>query len=259
MIRIFSVSVPVSVVLLVISETLLLFGCHYLAFYRALDETNDPWFYFVYENGWIQVAFEVFVIQIGLYLMDQYEAVVLRSKAMLIQQLCLILGGAFLLQALIGYSKWTLLQLPQWSMVYGSLLVLLVISAWRAAFFAVARKTRGTKLLFLGCSPSMKDIALHLSEYRELGLVLVGSVGIDEGPAETKLLGDIEGLDGILTVHRPVRLVVSQVAQISLAHMQKLLDLRLRGIDIQDAATLYEDVFGRVLLQELRPAQLIFP
>jgi exopolysaccharide biosynthesis polyprenyl glycosylphosphotransferase len=40
--------------------------------------------------------------------------------------------------------------------------------------------------------------------------------------------------------------------------VERLLDLRLSGIYVEDVATTYETVFGRISIRDLRPSQLIF-
>src|SRR5437868_2151258 len=124
MIRLFRVSIPTSILLLIPSETILIGACYVIAAAFALNASLDTWFYIRYDNGWLQIAFVVVVLQLGLYMMDLYSEFRQQSRIYLIQQLCLLLGISFLVQALIGYSESSLLQLPQWTMVYGSLLLL---------------------------------------------------------------------------------------------------------------------------------------
>src|SRR6188768_348800 len=113
MIRLFRVSIPASVLVLVLSDAVLLMACYVLAATFALNAQLDPWFYIRYDNGWVQILFVVAIIQIGFYFMDMYDDLRIRSRILLIHQLFLLLGIAFLVQAILGYSKSTLLQLPQ--------------------------------------------------------------------------------------------------------------------------------------------------
>src|ERR1700692_3481881 len=128
MIRLFKVSIPSSAVALVISDAVLLFLCYLLAAWLVLDVPLEV---FLFEQGgYWHITFVMAVIMIGLYFNDLYENYRVRSRIRLIQQFCLVLGIAFLLQSALGYAQWGIL-LPKWTMVYGSLLVLIVLPLWR--------------------------------------------------------------------------------------------------------------------------------
>src|SRR5690349_13327261 len=114
MIRLFRVSIPASVLVLVVLETVLLIGCYTLAAYlTTTDDGISPEFFLLYEGGWIPIVFVALVVQVGLYFQDLYDRLRPRSQIFLAQQISLVLGGAFLLQALLGYGR-SSLQLPKW-------------------------------------------------------------------------------------------------------------------------------------------------
>ena len=103
MIRLFRVSIPSSVVVLVISDAVLLFSCYLLAAWLAIDV---PLVKFLFEqSGYWHIAFVMAVIMLGLYFNDLYEHYQVRSRIALIQQFCLALGIAFLLQSLVSYAQ----------------------------------------------------------------------------------------------------------------------------------------------------------
>src|SRR5882724_6503191 len=114
MIRLFRVSIPTSVLALFVLETILLASCYAAMAHYVLDEDTE--FYLFYDGGWRQILLVVATIQLGLYLQDLYEYLRPVSSVYLAQQVSLVLGGAFLLQALLGYGKSTL-ELNKWTMV----------------------------------------------------------------------------------------------------------------------------------------------
>jgi sugar transferase (PEP-CTERM system associated) len=257
MIRLFRVSIPASVLALFVLETILLLGCYVAATYFVIDE--DLEFYLFYDRGWLSIAVVVAAIQTGLYFQDLYEHLRPRSRVYLAQQVSLVLGAAFLLQALLGYGRSTL-QLNKWTMMYGSLLVLLVLPLWRLVFYAVISKALPPeKLLFLGASSALRGIAMRLAERPELGSVVIGY--LSAAPAElfhTQWLGDMEKLPEVVRLQRPDRIIVGLTESRGRLPMQQLLDLRFSGIQIEEAPTAFESIFGRVSIQDLRPSQLIF-
>ncbi len=262
MIRLFKVSIPSNVIALVISEAILVFCCYTLAAYWTLDVAADV--FLVDDGGFWHIGAMVIVILLGIYFHDLYENYRIRSRTLLIQQFCMILGIAFLLQALANYGRWNFLLLPKWVMVYGSVMVLLVLPTWRVIFVAFVFKALGAqRLLFLGSSPATLEIMGHLSDRAELGLTAIGYLA--EGPAEEAAevpgaprLGGIGDLDDVVATQLPDRIVVGMKERRGRLPVERLLDLRYSGIHIEDAAVTYEAVFGRVSTRDLRPSQLIF-
>ena len=257
MIRLFKVSIPSSAVVLVISDAVLLFSCYLFAAWLAIDV---PLVTFLFEqSGYWHIAFVMAVIMLGLYFNDLYENYQVRSRIELIQQFCLALGVAFLLQSLVSYAQWGVL-LPKHVMVYGSVLALVVLPLWRMFFTALASSSLGArKLLFLGSSPAVREIASYLREHPEFGLAPIGYLGLSQEVAGITKLGSIAQLDEVLAEKHPSRVVVGldPLAPESLP-VERLLELRMGGLEIEEASATYEMVFRRVSTRDLPPSQLIF-
>ena len=260
MIRLFKVSIPSSVIALILSEAILVFSCYILAAYLLLDVAVDV---FLFDDGGLwRIMLVVAVIMLGLYFHDLYENYRIRSRLLLIQQFCLVLGIAFLLQSMLSYGRSNII-LPKWMMVYGSVGVLIVLPAWRILFAVVVGRGIGAqRLLFLGASPASREIIAHLVERPELGLAPVGFVENDaEAPEQlsgTPRLGAITELTEIVELQKPDRIVVGMTERRQRLPVERLLELRFSGIHIEEVATSYEAVFGRVSTRDLRPSQLIF-
>lgn len=257
MIRLFKVSIPSSAVVLVISEAVLLFSCYLFAAWLAIDV---PLVTFLFEDGgYYHIGLVVAVVMLGLYFNDLYENYQVRSRIELIQQFCLALGIAFLLQSLVSYAQWGIL-LPKWVMVYGSLLALVLCPLWRMLFTALASSSLGArKLLFLGSSPAVREIAAYLKDHPEFGLAPVGYLDSSPEIPEMTKLGSFAQLDDVLAEQHPSRVVVGvdPLAPEPLP-VDRLLELSLAGLRIEEASATYEMVFRRVSTRDLPPSQLIF-
>src|SRR5689334_6712807 len=107
MIRLFRVFVPTSVIALIISEVVLIFSCFILASYIVLD--SDPEVYLRYDGGLQKMSLVVLSVTLGLYFQDLYTDLRVRSKVALVQQLCLVIGMVFFLQALLTYVNQNLM------------------------------------------------------------------------------------------------------------------------------------------------------
>jgi exopolysaccharide biosynthesis polyprenyl glycosylphosphotransferase len=259
MIRLFRALIPSNVLALLVSETALVYTCYLLAAYWKLQFSADIFLW--NDRGLWRIAIVCLLIIVGLHFHDLYDSYRIRSRIVLIQQFCFVLGLAFLLQALLSYGRWDII-LPKWHMLYGSALVLVVVPAWRIIFSSTVAKALGSqKLLFVGSSDAVREIGAQLAERPELGMVAVGYV--DDGTAHKGLpgiprLGSIEELNQILASERPDRVVVAVSDRRGFMPLEKLLALRFAGMPIEEVSNTYETVFHRVSTRDLRPSQLIF-
>jgi len=261
MIRIFNIFIPASVIALLVSEIALIYSCYIVASFFSLDV--DPSIFFFYDDGFLRVTIVVAGVMIGIYLHDLYTQFRIKSRILLVQQLCLIVGIAFLTQALLSYLKLSDWTLPKWQMIYGSGLTLLLLPAWRLLYGAVIFRALGSeRLLFLGTSSSAREIAAYLADHPELGLSCVGYVddldGSDTELPGGRLIGPVADLTSIVNEIKPDRIVVGMSERRSRLPMEELLRLRFSGIHIQEVQSTYEATFLRVCVREIRPSQLIF-
>ena len=201
-------------------------------------------------------------ILLGMHFHDLYSKIYVRSHAVLVQQLCRVIGIALLFQALVGYANASL-RVPIKVMVLGSFLAAAAIFAWRIFFSAhVLRVVARDRLLLVGASPLLEDIGKHIEEHPETGLQVVGYVGDREETgtalAGGKVLGPMASLREIIQATNPDRIVVGMTERRERMPVSELLELRFSGHIIEEAASTYEKVCGRVCLKELRPSQLIY-
>jgi sugar transferase (PEP-CTERM system associated) len=286
-VRLFKVSIPTSVIALLVSETLLVFCCYVVAAFWALDADYPPTFFLFYDGGLWDIGLVVATVILGLYFSDLYEDYRIGSRILLVQQASVSLGAAFVLQAVLSYGRSGLL-LNKWVMVYGSALVLMALPAWRICFTKFAFKALGAqRLLFLGSSPVVQEIIAEVTKKPELGLIAIGylvapddysetmslGAGVADGYSESyggtvvaaaeeirevPALGTLDELDTVIATQRPDRIVVGMAERRKRLPVERLLHLRFSGIHIEDAAMTFERVFRRVSTRDLRPSQLIF-
>jgi sugar transferase (PEP-CTERM system associated) len=260
MIRLFRVFVPVGSLALLSSEILLITSSFVLATYLVLEV--DPTVFLLYDGGLMRILLVLASILLGMHFHDLYSKIYVRSRLVLAQQLCLVIGIAFLFQALVGYVDADL-RVPIRVMVLGSFLAAAAIFAWRVFFSAhVLRVVAQDRLLLVGTSPLLEDIGKHIEEHPEMGLQVVGYVSdrAETGTAMSggKVLGPMASLHEIIQTTNPDRIVVGMTERRERMPVGELLELRFAGHIIEEAASTYEKVCGRVCLKELRPSQLIY-
>jgi lipopolysaccharide/colanic/teichoic acid biosynthesis glycosyltransferase len=291
-VRLFKVSIPTSVITLMVSETVLLFCCYVVAAYWTTDLSTET--FLLDDNGLWRIALVVATVVMGLYFSDLYEDFRIKSRVLLVQQTSVMLGIAFVLQAVLNYWRSDFL-LSKWTMVYGSALVLVMLPAWRIFFVRVVSRVLGSQgLLFLGSSQAVREIIAQLAERPDLGLRAIGYLETTDHKAEKRslragagdpligtyggtiaplatssettsseicgipALGTIDDLDAVIAAKRPDRIVVGMTERRKRLPVEQLLHLRFSGIQIEEAAATFEHVFHRVSVRDLRPSQLIF-
>ena len=218
---------------LLIPDALLAFSCYILAAYWTVGA--DPSVFLLYDNGLLQIAVVVLGVLFGLQLNKLYSQVGVRSKLLLVQQLCLTLGVTFLLESLLSYLRIPELVLAPAIMLYGSALALAVLLLWRMFFSVAFWKSLGARrVLFYGASPAALEAARGLALHPELGLSLAGYIN-DDAP-----LGAPAELNRVVSEVQPERIVVAVTERRNALPFRQLLDLQFQGVEIQRVAELYE-------------------
>lgn len=260
MVRVFRVSVPKGVALLLVSEALLLTTAYVAAAYLVLEV--DPAVFLWFDGGIWRILTAVASVMLALHFLDLYAGRWVPSRTLLLVDIAQAFGFAFVLQALLTYVNrdW---MLPRWIMLIGSSLGIGLLGAWRLFYDAVVLKTISAQgVLFLGADELVEDIAAYLEAHPEVGLRNLGYLD-DERPAGAvwkgaAVLGPVTALRQVAETVRPDRIVVGLAERRQRLPMQDLLDLRFSGVVVEEAATLYEALRGRIPTRRLRPAQLIF-
>jgi len=259
--RLFRVSIPASVLLLILLDAAILLSCYIVAALFALNDSLDPEFYLLYDQGLIRVLIAVGAAQIGMYLADLYQSIMVRSHTEMLQKFAMILGGSFLLQATLGYGQ-SSLQLPKWTMVYGSVGVLVLLPLWRFIYDGIVRNALPReRFLFVLPSALSIEIMREINRRPELGYHTVGYIDTGLHPAVPPVVpyfGTLDRIQALVREKRPDRIVIGRTDAPEVPPIQDLLEWRFSGLRIEEAATAYETIFGRISIREWTRSNLIF-
>ncbi len=249
---------------LILIDTLLMLGCYVLAtsllinFEVLPDLTLET--YFIWEEGYRSVLFLVMSIVFGFYFMGFYESHRGESRLHLVEDTLLVFGGAFLLQALVSYSK-TGLVISRWVMLFGSLLSAVAFLAWRVFYNQMLVPTVGReRAFFLGDTPLARQIGSEILGNPHLGFQIAGYTADRElevfpGAAFYPLE---ESLDEKMIELAPdyICAAIDLVGRTELRAM--MLNWSMRGLNVQNAGDLYERIYQRVSLETITLDQLVF-
>ena len=243
-------------VALLISEIILVLACYTSALFLLVP---DPYFYLFDEDHWWKLLFVTGFIILALYLQDLYGDLRIISRILLVQQVCLAVGGALLAASLLGYIRAELLW-GRWLMIVGSLSVIIIIPAWRIFFWRyIIAGFSSERVLLMGNSSILGEVIDHLATRPEFGYSILGYLCEDE-PCDFAVtcLGKTEDVRKICEEYQPTRIVVGMAERRNRLPVEELLDIRFGGIMIEDAADTYEVALRRVCSRKIQPSQLIF-
>ena len=163
MIRLFKVFIPASVVALLLSEIFLIAVCYFGTCFFALGV--DPYIYLIAEGNYWKILFLTICIVLGLYFQDLYGEFRIKSRLVLIQQVCMAVGCALLAMAFLGYLNTDLL-LPRWLVIAGSACVIVLLPAWRIIYWRyVILVLHSERVLLLGNADILAEITAHILEH----------------------------------------------------------------------------------------------
>ncbi len=252
MIRLLRHLVPHHILTLLITETVIIFSSFILA--SSLVLSVDPTVYLLYDGGLYRILLVEVTILLGLYFHDLYAGIKIRSRIELFLQACEVIGIALLAQAILSYLTPALI-LPRWLMVTGCGLSLVLLLTWRIFFSGVVVTALGEeRLLFLGDSDLVREICDYLEHHPEQGMRAVARLSEEDGEG----LAGIGQLRNVVSKEKPGRIVVGFRERRGKVPLADLLEFRFSGIQVEEAATTFEDVLKRVPLEGLRPSQLIY-
>jgi len=250
-------------VLLLLVEAMLLFGGLIVAVYVRLGvvDAEDT---LIQRNGFYKAAlFTVFCLA-SFYLFDLYDFVVMHDRRELVLRLLQALGLAWVALALMFYA------VPQVMIGRGVSLIslplaLLLMVGWRLAIhWVLGHPELGERILIVGSGPFAVEIARETLGRPDAGFRVIGFV--DNDPAligqsliNPKVIGLTSELGALVKSENIDRIVVAIGDRRGQFPTQELLRLSLSGdVSIEESASFYERLTGRVLLDMIRPSWLIF-
>jgi sugar transferase (PEP-CTERM system associated) len=253
----------VRTLLLIIAEALLIFLATVTAAYLRLG-LSDAYFELNEKYGFLKAAVVTLFCLAAFYLYDLYDFVVMHDRRELVLRLVQALGLAWVALAIAMYL------LPQLTIGRGVSLIALPLAlalmvSWRVgAHWLLGHPDVGEKVLIVGSGSSAVEVAREVLERRDAGYRVVGFV--DSNPAlvgksllNPRVIGLTDDLAEITRREGVNRIVVALGERRGQFPVRQLLDLSLSGdVAIEECASFYERLTGRVSLDMMRPSWLIF-
>ncbi|MDX2268589.1 MAG: sugar transferase [Bryobacter sp.] len=201
------------------------------------------------EEGWVKIGLLIASLLFGFYFVGLYENIRVRSRRRLAEDLILVFGISFLLQALISYVNRGVMM-SRSIMLLGTAFALVLLVLWRSAYSKVLTGVVGRqRILFLGDTPLSRLLAQHITEHPEKGFESIGF--LNPTAQETNLEEQIFAA-------APDRISVAEQYPADSPIYSSLLLASMRRVKVENVGELHENVFQRVALEAITTDQLIF-
>jgi sugar transferase (PEP-CTERM system associated) len=223
---------------------------------------QEAWSIFGTAGGFLKAALVALVCQACLYYADLYDLRIIADRAELFARTFHSLAAASLILALL-YTLLPDVGVGPGVIVAAVFVVMAAIPGWRVLFESVVRRVAPReRLLIVGTNGAALGLATELTELRySLGLEIVGFVTAGStraAQAAIRVLGNIDDIPAIVQQHRVDRVVVSLADARGQLPMERLLDMKMRGVSFDYLASVYERYTGKIAIEDLRPSWLIF-
>jgi len=210
-----------------------------------------------------KIALVVALCQVSLYYNEFYDLTLIDSNRELVIRLLQATGAASIVLGVV-YLALPSLDLGNGVFVTSLAGVLVGIFTWRLLFNRLGSAQRLREhVLIVGTGPTARIVARQVLAQREFGYHLVGFIDHDprrigESVVNPKIVGTPGDLGRLVTDHGVARIVVALPDRRGALPVQELIHAKLSGVRIEDAATTYERLTGKLLLDDLRPSAVIF-
>ena len=255
MIRILNVYYPTRTLVLLLCEALLVVGSFLLATVYVVGP--DTYIALIYENGLLKIAGIAILTLLLSYYFDLYEPQRISERWEIYFRLFLLLSVlSFILAGLV--YVFPQIDIGPNVFVFGTSIHVIALVIWRWVYeWILGLSVFRERVYVLGGGERARKVVDLIRARRDAGMEVV------EGEREGASGGELERFAADLRAFckprlRIERVIVAMEDRRGSMPVRELLDLRLRGVVIEDASFVMERLLGRLPLDGLNPSSLIF-
>jgi sugar transferase (PEP-CTERM system associated) len=269
LIRILHAYFPKRTFVLWVSEACLV-SLAFLAATFARLGVDDAALMFNYQHGSLKIFVVSAAIVICMYYFDLYDLSILGNRREMLIRMVQMLGTVYGVFVLLYYFC-PPLELGRGILIVGLIFVAMLLLCWRNLFAVMNNLTDFADRAVIFGEGSLAQLIRRECESRpESGLRIVGSVlplGNDhhaQDPSRNLSLRDLylSDIDDILLralkTYRANRIVVAMDERRGKLPVEILLAMKCRGVQVQDGVDVYEMITGKVPIESVRLASLLF-
>lgn len=249
--------------MLILAEAFLVYGAIVFAVYLRVGIAGAPE-ELIAKNGYLKAGVAAFFCLAAFYLFDLYDFLVMHDRRELVLRLVQALGLAWIALA-ISFYTFPGLNLGRGISLIALPLALTLMVSWRVSIhWVLGHPDFGERILIVGSGNLAVELAREVLNRPDAGYRIVGFVGTDaellgKSLINPRVIGMTDQLEEIVKRDGIDRIVVAMGERRGQFPTNRLLQLSLTGqVNIEEGASFYERLTGRVSLNMIRPSWLIF-
>jgi exopolysaccharide biosynthesis polyprenyl glycosylphosphotransferase len=250
-------------VILLLAEAIVIFGAIMGAVYLRLG-SQDGLNELITRHGFLKAGLATGYCLTAFYFYDLYDFLVMHDRRELVLRLVQALGLGWVALAITFYA-FPDLRLGRGVSLVALPLALSLMVAWRLSIhWFLGHPQIGERILVVGSGANAIEVAREVLGRPDAGYRIIGFV--DNEPAlvgksllNPKVIGLSSNLGQIVKTENVDRIIVAMGERRGQFPTSELLHLSLGGgVSIEEGASFYERLTGRVSLDMIRPSWLIF-
>jgi len=253
-IRLFKVYYPVRTLALLVVEALVVGSSFLLATLWRNPETS--WIVLNADRGYWKILGVTGIVLLLSHGFDLYDSSNLGARWDQIVRLLFVLGIVAIALSAVGFLFPSFMP-GNGSALTGLIIMTVLLFGWRGAYFWLIRLPYFRERVYvLGTGERAQRLLNGLRQRSELGIEVVGWTGNIEGELTRETVAHhLLGVAENTGVHR---VIVAMPDRRGTLPVEELLDLRLRGVSVEEATSWLEKITGRIEVEHLYPSWLIF-
>jgi exopolysaccharide biosynthesis polyprenyl glycosylphosphotransferase len=144
------------------------------------------------------------------------------------------------------------------AVLWGLVLSVPVLVGLRRIVVKLRRRRRPQRVLVVGGGALADQVVAEIDARPDLRQYVIGVLDESPGTPRSRSLGNVRDLDRIVKETRPDRVIVALGSRRGRMPLRALLDLRVRGVAVEDGAEVYERLTGKIAIEALTPTSVIF-
>jgi sugar transferase (PEP-CTERM system associated) len=254
LIRLFNVYYPIRTLILLVGEALIVWTSFLLG--AVYELRQDSYLVLNYEGGYIKIFVVTVLVLLCSHWFDLYDTARLNTKGELSFRLLLVPGLLAFIFAAVSYVRPDYL-LGSGSSAVGLLILTVALFGWRLGYgWLVQLPILVERVYVLGTGERAQRLVQGLRQNPDLGVEVASWTGKLEGAVTLEsVAADLMEVVEKAKVHR---VIVAMPERRGTIPMQELLELRMRGVKIEEATSWLERMSGKIEVENLYPSWLVF-
>jgi len=259
-IRLFKVYYPVRTLVLLAGEALIIWLSFVLG--TVIRTQDDYWLTLNAEGGYLKILAVTVIVLLLSHWFDLYDSSSMGAGWDQVFRLLFVLGFVALALSGLGFANEHFFPSSHFfpgngSALAGVVILTFTLFTWRAVYnWLVKQPYMRERVYVLGTGERAQRLLNGLRQRSELGVEVVGWTGDIEG--ELKRESVAAHLVGVARDRGVHRVIVAMPDRRGTLPVEELLDLRLAGVKVEEAASWLEKISGRIEVDQLYPSWLIF-